>query len=250
MSFVNKRMMQLCQGQEGDNRFKTSNVGRPQGVTIAPRSTTEIVARRIEDEEQIEALPETLEDRQDYMMDLTRKILWADRGIRRLIERDHLPIKKIHISSYGKTSAVNDNPWTFQVDLADRLRNVVKLRWVSLNIEYVVPGAIPSIPKLGLIYFDNFPSIGNNQYETTSDGTRYHAQFPILAGTVGTTLNYSYEFPDRYYTAINNSSTFIDTLFIRVFKEDPITIPGNFEQFTDLTYISMEFEVTFIDEII
>ena len=185
------------------------------------------------------------------MLNVMQKLFQVSSGNhkhnRDLNRRKMLPKKRIQFSSFGKTSGINDDHWKYQVNLADRISNIVSIRFVSINLEYTVPAIIGAIPKSGVLFLDNFPSIGNKQFSQTSDGTRYHALFPIVSGGVGTSVNFIFEFPEDYFLKISNSKAFIETLYPRIYKEDPITNPGEFILFTDLTYTNVELEITYLD---
>lgn len=242
----NSRMSKLMEDDKdnsvGDNRFKKSLAGRQAPVLVKAAGIKRNVVELSDDEE------EGFSGKGEELLSTTRKNFWVNRATKNMMARASYPKKKISLSSYGKTSGAGDEPWTFQVDLADRIKDVKAIRFVSANIEYTVPGSIPAIPKMGLIYFENFPSAGNKQYETASDGTKYHSIFPVLTGGTGTTVNFLYEFPDFYQTEIYNSKNVIDTLYVRIFKEDPVTNPGSFIPFSDITYISIEVELTILRE--
>ncbi|MEK6266483.1 MAG: hypothetical protein N2B06_17195 [Clostridium sp.] len=153
--------------------------------------------------------------------------------------------KKTHISSFNSESG---DPWNFRISLVEFLRNVTLLRFISVSITYVVP-ALAQIPKFGAIYLENFPTNTNNQFELTASGERYHAIFPIVSGTSGSTKTFLYEFPPEYYTSIDNSGAKIEHLFVKVLKEDPVLDPGKLINFEDVTYIRFEFETSSGDNI-
>lgn len=226
MSMRNKRMLDSINNDDclddGDYKYKTLNVGR-QIPMNTKNNLINIPRNRKEEEKELPESPE---------LPIFTKVL---------------PKKRLFLSSFGKLLHFDDEHWTFKVNVSDRLKNVSKIRWVSANISYVVP-PLSLQPKTILIFIDNFPSIGNKQFELTSDGTKYHSTLPVIPGNVGTTVNYYYEWSNHYETEIYNSSNIIDGFHVKVYKEDPITDPGNFIYFTDLTHISIELEITQLTE--
>jgi len=139
------------------------------------------------------------------------------------------------ISSLNKTGTASN--FTFSV--AEPLKRITKVKFVSVTISYVVPAAPP---LNGFVYLDKFPLFENPSYYETGVGTKYSAHYPILSGTVGATVNFAYIFPRDYEMYLSQISDTLNNFTIKFLKEDPTTIPGDIVDFSDITYATLELE--------
>lgn len=142
------------------------------------------------------------------------------------------------ISSLGKTGSSSD----FTFDLSEPLKRITKVKFVSVNISYVVP-AFP--PTNAFIYLDAFPLFSNPSYYEMGDatGTKYSAHMPLITGTVASTVNSFYAFPRDYFMYLTNApSDTVNSMNVKLLKEDPTSTPGDIVDFTDITYATLEVE--------
>jgi hypothetical protein len=139
------------------------------------------------------------------------------------------------ISSLGKTGSAS----AFTFDVSEPLKRIFKIKFVSVTISYVVPAAPPTN---AFIYLDAFPLFENPSYYETDLGTKYSAHFPLITGTVGSTINMNYAFPTDYEMYLTTPSDTVNTFDIKLFKEDPTVTPGDIVDFSDVTYATFEIE--------
>lgn len=139
------------------------------------------------------------------------------------------------ISSLGK----DGTPSSFTFKTAEPLKRIFKIKFVSVTLSYVVP---ISPPTNAFIYFDGFPLFENPSYYQTDLGTKYSAHFPLISGSVGSTINMNYAFPQDYEMYLTSSSDTVNSFNIKLFKEDPSVIPGDIIDFSDVTYATFEVE--------
>ena len=128
----------------------------------------------------------------------------------------------------------------FTFDISEPLKRITKVKFVSVNITYVVPAAPPTN---AFIYLDSFPLFENPSYYETDLGTKYSAHLPIITGTVGSTINSFYAFPRDYYMyLINSPSDTVNTFNVKLLKEDTTVVPGDIVDFSDVSYATLELE--------
>jgi hypothetical protein len=140
------------------------------------------------------------------------------------------------ISSLNKTGSASN----FTFDISEPLKRITKVKFVSVNITYLVPAAPPTN---AFIYLDAFPLFENPSYYETELGTKYSAHLPIITGTVGSTINSFYAFPLDYYMYLTNSpSDTVNTFNVKLLKEDTTVVPGDIVDFSDVSYATLELE--------
>ena len=157
----------------------------------------------------------------------------------------------IKLRSFRKTMTSNGKVGSadsFVVDLASNIRNVRKIRLCSLILSYVVPATVPLV---GYIYLRDFPLAGKESYfETADSGQKYTAMYPLITGTVGTTIRMAYAFPYCCYEMdLYKSDHTITSINVDVLKEDPVVNPGAIIAFSELTQFIFELEF-FVDSTI
>lgn len=147
------------------------------------------------------------------------------------------------ISSLGKGAGNTGS--LFEYTLESSFRKVIRVRFVSISIIYLVP---PTQPATGFIYLVDFPkeqpffySSSEGAYDTEN---RIHAVFPVLTGTIGSTVRFQYNFQDNYNVSLITPSSNIDSLNIQILKEDLVTTPGRMIDFDDITSCNLEIELT------
>lgn len=139
------------------------------------------------------------------------------------------------ISSLGKPGSAS----AFTFDVSEPLKRIFKIKFVSVTITYVVPAAPPTN---AFIYLDAFPLFENPSYYETDLGTKYSAHFPLITGTVGATINMNYAFPRDYEMYLTSPSDTVNTFDIKLYKEDPVVVPGDIVDFSDVSYSTLEVE--------
>ena len=143
-------------------------------------------------------------------------------------------ILRKYISSLGKGGTAS----IFSFVLAEPMKRITKLRFVSINCIYVVP---VNQPTMGIIHLQNFPE-QTPYYLETGIGKKFSATFPLITGTVGSTVRFQYVFPDDYYLHLDAPTDTVDKLNFAILKEDLITTPGEFLDFSDSTFNGIEME--------
>lgn len=150
------------------------------------------------------------------------------------------------VTSNGKTGS----PESFTVDLASNIRNIRKIRLLSLVLSYVVPATFPLV---GYVFLREFPNEGAESYFETGDaGTKYTGMFPLITGTLGATKNMAYAWPYCCYELpLYKSDHTVESLIVDVLKEDPVGgttgPPGTIIPFTEMTQFILEVEF-FVDD--
>ena len=149
------------------------------------------------------------------------------------------------VSSLGKGGTNTGSNFTFTLD--ETIRNVIKIRFVSISMIYVVP---INQPLTGFIFLEDFPKENPFYYES-AEGTyqpktlnRYQAVFPILTGTVAASVRFQYTFPEYYQINLLNATSTISELHVSILKEDLVVIPGQMIDFNDITSCNIELELT------
>lgn len=142
------------------------------------------------------------------------------------------------ISSLGVDKVGSASDFTF--DVSEPLKRITKIKFISVNLTYVVP---PQPPTNAFVYLDSFPLFENPSYYETDLGKKYSAHLPLITGTIGSTINSFYAFPRDYFMYLTNApSDTVNTFNIKLYKEEPTSIPGNIVDFTDVTYATLEVE--------
>lgn len=139
------------------------------------------------------------------------------------------------ISSLGKSGSASD----FTFDVSEPLKRIYKIKFISVTLTYVVPAAPPTN---AFIYLDAFPLFENPSYYETDLGTKYSAHFPLITGTVTSTINMNYAFPRDYEMYLTTPSDTVNEFNVKLFKEDPTVVPGDIVDFSDVTYSTLEVE--------
>jgi hypothetical protein len=156
----------------------------------------------------------------------------------------------LKLRSIRKTMTSNGkvgDPESFVVNLTTNIRNVRKIRLVSLVASYVVPAELPLV---GYVYLRDFPLEGKQSfYETADSGQKYTGVFPILSGTIGATVDFAYAFPYCCYEMpVCRSDHTIEFINVDVLHENPITNPGTIVPFDSLLQFMIEIEF-FIEDV-
>lgn len=143
-------------------------------------------------------------------------------------------ILRKYISSLGKGGTAS----IFSFILSESMKRIIKVRFISINCTYIVPVDQPTV---GVIHLQDFPK-QNPYYLETGVGNKFSATFPLVTGTVGATIRFQYVFPDDYILHLDAPTDTVDSLDFLILKENLITNPGTFTDFSESTFNGIELE--------
>ena len=144
---------------------------------------------------------------------------------------------RIWISDLQKNES-GDPPEDFAVELNYGFRNVSEIYPLIVDIRWTPTATYTRNVLLRFPDFDHFQS--------TSNGFRYHNYIPLVQGTPGTPLTFSYRLDDDYSTDFRKFNKIGNKLRVQVFKEDSTS--GEFEPFEELDAIAIELRIKCIDQ--
>lgn len=132
----------------------------------------------------------------------------------------------------------NETPCGFTVGLQYPIHNVVNLRIIQVDVRWK-PNPSEFI-RNAFLWLPDF-----DQSELTSDGTEYHAYFPLQQNSDNSELVcFSHQFGDNYISDFNNHDNLLDRLQIHVLKENE---DGKITPLTELLNFSVELEINYLD---
>ena len=145
--------------------------------------------------------------------------------------------RRLFVSDKRKLGT-NETPFGFTVGLQYPIHNVVNLRIIQVDVRWK-PNSSEFI-RNAFLWLPDF-----DQAELTSDGTEYHAYFPLQQQSGNSELVcFSHQFGDNYITDFNNHDNLLDRLQIHVLKENE---DGKITPLTELLNFSVELEINYID---
>lgn len=142
---------------------------------------------------------------------------------------------KIFISSNNKKQSA-EVPETFSVDNQKIIKDIRFIKPIKAQVSYT---ATATAIINAFIYF---PDFDNSEYNT--NGNRYHAYFPVIQGSSGSTVIFSHSFSHDYITEFKNLNKLPSTLKVQVLKE---TSTGSVVPFEELNSFAIELEINYID---
>ena len=142
--------------------------------------------------------------------------------------------KKYAVSSLHKVQGTNSD---FSINTQESLKDVRYIRLVKGTINYTAT-ATPILN--GYVYFPDFTNA-----EFVSNNKEYHGFFPVIQGSNGSDVLFSFIFSEDYITEFKKLDTVKNRMRIQIYKENSTN--GNLEFFTELNSFTIEVEFGYID---